>query len=333
MKKISFPLVVILLISIIITLIGYNTLITRNERKKYQNIQEHSETSASTSFSSNKIIYCIGDSLTLGSHAYPNMLSDELTNYSIETFGGSQDQTIDMAIRLGRIKIYVHDITIPSQTDPVEVTLYDEDHEKLDVLKNDGSNFSNVEINGISGILKYDEDKKTHTFTRDESGEEVKIKDYSQVTTDFPSFNKNGIAIIFTGTYDPYESGSIFKTITYQRAILNQLGIEKYIVVSLTSKRTFQIVDDMNDVLKEEHDEHFLDFRDYILENGLDEANITPTSEDLNDLSNDYIPRSLVQDNLIDGNTDFNQLLAEQLIEKMKNLKYINDNDIKKQES
>ncbi len=326
MKKLSFPLIVILLICIILTLVGYNTLITRNESKKYQNLQKDQPVSSKPT--SDQTIYCIGDSLTLESHAYPTYLS-QLTNCNIETFGGQIDQTIDLAIRLGRTKVYTHDITIPAQTDPVEITLYDEDHDKLDVLKNKGSNFSNVEIKGISGILKYDDEKDIHTFTRDEAGDETSIDDYTQITTDFPSFDKNGIAVIFTGTYDPYESGSIFKTITYQRAILNQLGIKKYIVVSLTSKRTFQIVNDMNAVLEEEHGEHFLSFRDYLLENGLKDANITPTDSDQDDLDKGYIPRSLLRDNLVDGNEDFHELLAKQLIEKMQDLKYLDKQDIK----
>lgn len=327
MKKISFPLIVILLVCIILTLIGYNTLITRKDSQKYQNLQEDYPTS-STKSSTTQTLYCIGDSLTLGSHAYPTVLS-ELTDLSIETFGGSQDQTIDIAIRLGRTKIYAYDITIPAQTDPVELTLYNEDHEELDVLKNKGSNFSNVEIAGISGILKYDSEKEVHTFTRDEAGKSVTLDEYTRINADFPTFDKNGIAIIFTGTYDPYGSGSIFRTITYQRAILNQLGIKKYIVVSLTSKRTFQIVNDMNSVLEEEHEEHFLNFRDYLLENGLQDADITPTKQDQSDLDKGYIPRSLLQDNLVDGNTEFHELLAKQLIQKMKELKYITDDDLK----
>lgn len=325
MKKLSFPLIVILLVCIILTLVGYNTLITRNESQKYQNLQKNQPVSSKST--NNQTIYCIGDSLTLESNAYPTYLS-QLTNCSVETFGGQKDQTIDMAIRIGRTKIYAYDITIPAQTDPVEITLYDEDHDKLDVLKNKGSNFSNVEIKGISGILKYDEEKDIHTFTRDEAGEEISIDDYTRITADFPTFDKDGIAVIFTGTYDPYESGSIFKTITYQRAILNQLGIKKYVVVSLTSKRTFQIVNDMNAVLEKEHGEHFLSFRDYLLENGLKDADITPTDGDKSDLDKGYIPRSLLRNNLVDGNEYFHELLAKQIVEKMQNLKYLSKQDI-----
>ena len=121
----------------------------------------------------------------------------------------------------------------------------------------------------------------------------------------------------------------IFKTITYQRAIINQLKTKNYIVVSLTSKRRLPIVDDMNKVLKEEHKEHFLDFRDYLLNDGIKDAKITLTAQDKKDLQKGYIPSSFLQADMLNGNAKFNQLLAEQITKKMIDLKYINKNDIK----
>lgn len=83
--------------------------------------------------------------------------------------------------------------------------------------------------------------------------------------------------------------------ITYQRAILNQIKTQKYVVVSMTSKRQNNLVRDDNNVLKEEHKDHFLDFRTYLLTNGLKDANITATEQDQKDLTNSYIPSSLLK--------------------------------------
>ena len=142
----------------------------------------------------------------------------------------------------------------------------------------------------------------------------------TQIKSEIPTFEKNNVAIIFTGTYDPQTQNGIFKTITYQRAIINQLKTKNYIVVSLTSKRRLPIVDDMNKVLKEEHKEHFLDFRDYLLNDGIKDAKITLTAQDKKDLQ---------KGDMLNGNAKFNQLLAEQITKKMIDLKYINKNDIK----
>lgn len=326
MKKITFTLVVTLLMCMIITLVGYNELTIRNESKKFQEINKKyqnniTDTSANTNGPS---INCIGDSMLLGtgSSATPSMLSNELS-MSVNTFGGAYDQSIDVSIRLGKTKVYVSNITIPSSVEPVNIDLYNEDGDKLDVLKSTGSNFTKVEIAGISGKLKYDTENKKHTFTRDQKGEEKSITKPTQIKADFPTYNKDDIAIIFTGTYDKQQSNGIFRTITYQRAIINQLKTKKYIIISLTSKRNMSIVKDNNDVLREEYDEHFLDFRTYLLEDGLKDAGMTPTSQDKKDLQQGYIPTSLLQDDLLHGNSTYHKLLTEQLIKKMKELKYI----------
>ena len=127
--------------------------------------------------------------------------------------------------------------------------------------------------------------------------------------------------------YPVYGENGIFRTITYQRAIINQLDTDKYIVVSLTDKNRFPIVRDMNSVLAEEHCEHFLDFRSYLLSDGLNDANITPTEEDTEAIDNGYIPPSFLKDET-HGNGKFNDLLAEQLLEKMIDLGYLTQDQL-----
>ena len=52
-------------------------------------------------------------------------------------------------------------------------------------------------------------------------------------------------------------------------------------------------MNDMNQVLEENFNEHYLDFRSYLMENGLTDAGIEATEQDQADLSNRYIPSSL----------------------------------------
>lgn len=331
MKKISFIGIVILLICMIICLVGYNTLVIQNESKELKKIknQNTAELEKERTYNETPTIYCIGDSLTMGqgSSSYPTALS-ALTGFSVNKIGGKTNQTIDIAIKLGRIKIYTQNMTIPKTVKTIPITLYDEHGEKLDVLKGSLGNFKNIEIDGISGILSYDATTQQHMFTRNDAGKGKAISSLTQIISKIPKIETKSIAIIFTGTYDSNISNGIFKTITYQRAIIKQLKVKKYIVVSLTSKRVFPIVNDMNVVLKEEHGEHFLDFRSYLLKSGLKDANIKATRQDKKDLNQNYIPSSLLRDDR-NGNSKFNQLLAEQLIKKMIELKYIDEKQLK----
>ena len=83
---------------------------------------------------------------------------------------------------------------------------------------------------------------------------------------------------------DPYYKGSIFKTINNINYIVKKYNINKYVVDISTSKRHYHIVDDMNDVLKEEYKDHYLGFRTYLLTNGLKDAGIQPTKQDTTDI-------------------------------------------------
>ena len=337
MKKLSFSLVVVLLVSVIITLIGYNSLTIHKNAKKYKsqtNSHVYTEDAENTSDSDDNTsslptVYCIGDSLTLGTKktSYPNAISS-MTNLSVNKFGGASDKTIDLATRLGKYKIYVQNITIPANSQSINIDLYDEKGNIADVLHGNGSNFSLVTISGISGKLAYNSTSKKHTFTRSEAGKALKIQK-AQVEGEMPVFENDSVAIIFTGTYDDSVQNGIFRTVTYQRSIISALKNKKYIVVSLTSKRKFSIVDDMNTVLANEHKDHFLDFRTYLLQSGLKDAGITATAQDKQDLSKGYIPSSLLEADKVNGNSKFNDLLAKQILNKMVELKYIDEKEVK----
>ncbi|RHM62821.1 hypothetical protein DW911_01945 [Erysipelatoclostridium sp. AM42-17] len=326
MKKSLFPISVLVLVAIILGLIGYDRHVTNNNAKKYQTTktEQTAKTETKKDETPKQRIYCIGDSLTIGNDfaSYPLTL-ESLSNSQVIKIGGNQDTSLDLAIRVGRIKIYVNNITIPQGKTPVDVPLYDEQNQPLDVLKSTGTNFSDVTINGIKGTLSYDANRNMHTFTRNEAGKETPLNQLTQVESDVPDFNENDIVVLFSGTYDNQNNLDIYRTITYQRAIINQIKTQKYIVVSLTSRRQNASVRDQNNMLKEEHKDHFLEYRAYLLDHGLADANITPTAQDQQDLNNNYIPSSLLKDDKLNGNDAFNTLLAKQVNQKMIDLQYI----------
>lgn len=330
MKKVTFSITVVVLLAMIVGLIGYDRFSTSQNAKKYQSEKTTTTTKEETTKTKTKKeknsqrIYCIGDSFTLGSEfaSYPLNL-ESLTNSEIIKFGGNQDTTFDLSIRVGRTKIFANNITIPGDKEAVDLTFYNEKGEQVEALKNSGSNFDEVTIQGIKGTLAYDSSRNIHTFTRDKSGKAVTLTAPAQIEATLPEFNENDIVIIFSGNYDKQNNQDVYRTITYQRAILNQIKTQKYIVVSMTSKRQNNLVRDDNNILKEEHKDHFLDFRTYLLTNGLKDANITATEQDQKDLTNSYIPSSLLKEDKFAGNDTFNQLLANQIYQKLQELQYI----------
>ena len=87
-------------------------------------------------------------------------------------------------------------------------------------------------------------------------------------------------------------------------------------MVGITSKGMVPEVEEVNQALKEAFGTHFLDIRSYLLTQGLKDAGITPTSQDLFDIENGEIPSSLRVD-VVHGTADFYTILGEQLYEKM----------------
>lgn len=325
MKTKTSYFVIASLIVIIISLLGYNEMTKRKEKKRLEALNTSTQVSSNQN-NAPKVdkVYCIGDSFTLGDEtsSYPKMLSD-LIDMDTTVFGATYDQSLDISIRMGSTPIYAYDITIPSDTTAVNLSLFDENGNTLNALRSESTNFKEVEIAGIKGVLTFNPTEEIHSFTRSEAGEETYLSELTQITSKVDTFNKNSIAIIYTGIYDDNIQDDVQSTIAYQKQIIDKIGTDKYLVIGLTSKRTFEYVDDVNAVLKDAYGDHFLDFRSYLLENGLDDANIEPTDEDLDDIDNGYIPSSLLQDNLINGNAEFNELLAKCIYSKLSELNYI----------
>lgn len=324
-RRFGYYILIAALILGIIGLAGYDKVSSKIESKdtEEKKVTTEKKTKGIT-------VNCIGDSLTLGSTktSYPKALSSK--GLTVNKYGGSQDQAIDGAIRMHGYAIYCENIVIPaSNNESVDVTIYSSEGEVLNVLKTTGHNYDSVSIDDIEGILKYDSDRGIHTFTRSVAGKEHQINGKTEIiANEYAQLDKKDITIIWLGTYDRYHSMSIYRTAAHIQEIIDANQIEKYIVIGLTSKRRFEIVDDMNKILVESFGEHFYDFRAYLLNSGLKDTGIEMTEEDRSDLSKGYIPTSLLDDSKLNGNSKFNDLLSNQLIKKMKELNYIDEDDI-----
>ena len=327
-RRYGYYILIAAMILSIIGLAGYDRISSTKESKDTE--AEVSKEDTDKEEAKKIKVNCIGDSLTLGNAetSYPKALSAK--GMTVSKYGGSQDQAIDGAIRMHGYLIYCENITIPSSADEsVDVTIYSGEGEVLSVLKTEGHNYDRVIIDGIEGTLRYDSDRDIHTFTRSEAGEVHKVNGKAEIIAkEYAQIDPEDITIIWLGTYDRYHSLSIYRTVAHIQEIIEANKIEKYIVIGLTSKRRFEIADDMNRILAESFGEHYYDFRTYLLNSGLSDAGIEGTAEDQSDLINRRIPTSLLDESRLNGNSSFNDLLSTQLIEKMKELGYIDEGNI-----
>lgn len=262
-------------------------------------------------------VYCIGDSLTLGAAnqtSYPEYLKQNIDN-SVSTIADKNINSAALAIKLNTLNVYVNNMTIPADTTEVSITLLDDKGANQNAIVQSQTNIDNCSIEGIAGSISYNAQNKNLVFKRKSKGESIKITKLTQVQIEKPEIKDNGIVILYTGSYEQSIGGSL---ITYQQDIIKAFNTDKYIVVSLTQNDR----NETNNLLKETYGNHYLDFKSYLLEKGLSDASIKATSQDQQNIANKNVPASLLADEL-NGNSQYNELLAKQIISKMQELGYL----------
>lgn len=315
-KNKLFIVVVFVLCLIIAGLFFFDRYRVKELSKQYQQDEPVSTIESSTAEKLDTI-YCVGDSLTLGAAnqtSYPDYLKKNVDN-SITTIADENINSAALAIKLGTLNTYVNNITIPADTTDVAITLLDDKGVQQTAISQSQTNIENCSIEGIEGTISYNEQTKALTFKRKNKGESVKITKLTQVQVTKPEIKENSIVILYTGSYEKSVGGSL---ITYQKEIIKAFNTDKYIVVSLTQNDR----NETNNLLKETYGDHYLDFKAYLLEKGLSDANIQPTAKDQQNIATNNVPASLLADQL-NGNSQYNELLANQIINKLKTLGYI----------
>ncbi len=267
-------------------------------------------------------IVCWGDSLTEAGNgnAYPDVLST-LTDAQIINYGLHSDSTRALAIREGALAIFASEMTIPAGKSPVTVKITLENGKGANILLNGDIGINPCRIGAVDGTLKRDGD--TYTFTRLESGEAVDVAEGTRIFTQGAlQKDEENVVILFIGANDALSGENLQEFLDTQHEILADLGTEKYIVIGVTYAGSGKDLDTVNAAMAEVYGQHFLDIRDYFLRFGLEDAGITPTPEDKDDLKNGIIPSSLRLDR-VHGTSDYYELLAMQVYRKLQVLGYL----------
>lgn len=274
----------------------------------------------------NPNILCWGDSMTQG---YPDFLKKDyglrVLNWSS---GGEKAEFI--AMKQGGTPFYVAPFTIPADKSEVKITLLDDNFREIDsgegfgFLGNKG--LSPSFIAGVKGNIKLSKEDGNYYFNRLDTAPytEVEITRPTRiVTTAMDKQNLNDIHLIFSGPSNGYKWDEYDQLIEAQKDMLDYMGSDKYIIISLTSWYYLPNVDKFNEGLAAHYGEKFLDFRSYLLtDEAFEAAGITKTEQDEADIAIGEIPTSFRSDKE-HGNDKFNKLLAEQLYLKMIELGYI----------
>lgn len=281
-------------------------------------------------------IVCWGDSLTAGTGGegttYPNTLAslikNNIYNIPVINMGVGGENTNTIIGRAGSVPFIVGEFTIPKDTSRVEITLKSSNGKSVAPLRQGDAGVNPVIINGIKGKIDIEQNSSdslqyTYYFTRSEPGYSINVKDGTEVITSATDTYKDYINIIFIGQNKGWDDYN--ELISQQRSIINKLdrNKEKYLILGLTTG-TSDERRGLEQVMANEYGNKYINLRKYLSSNGMQDANLKPTSEDLEYMKKGAVPPSLLVDEVHftkDGYKLIGQVVYDRLIE----LEYFKD--------
>lgn len=271
-------------------------------------------------------IVCWGDSLTFGQGGegvtFPSVLEELMPGVQVINYGIQGETAKQIAIRAGALPMTVSACTIPGDNTPTQVYLWQNGEDPI-MMRLGDVGINPCSIAGVDGILSYNPDEIKYYFTRTAPGEAVEVADNTQVIT-YGDADKlsTDVVVLFAGTNRAPDKNTVQELIDVEKQMLEHIGSERYVVIGLTSKELVPDVVEINQALGQAFGDHFLDIRSYFLEDGLRDAGMDATDQDLADMAQGEIPSSLRVD-VVHGNSAFYRLIGEQVYKKLVELGYI----------
>ena len=248
-----------------------------------------------------------GDSLTYGNQdgtgitratVLKGLLGD---NWTVNNYGSGGETSNTVACRQGGLHLVAQpNFVIPETKTAVSINIVDSEGNSVNLRSSitDSTildSVNPVEINGVKGNLGQGSTfgVSPYTFIRLETGDSVEVNRPTRIITKAMKElnNSNNVMIIWVGQNGGYNSD--VNELIYQINQMIKLNkTKKYLIIGLTTANKTSI----NDALKKEFGVKFIDARDYLIKYGLDDANITATQEDLDNIGNNLVPKSLLTD-------------------------------------
>ncbi len=277
-------------------------------------------------------IVCWGDSITMGDAweggiSYPNVLSDRIEKTFIQplreaggadtaagfsslrtppvvNMGVAGESTVVIAGRDGGIPFIIDTpFTMPAGCEEVKISFSSAEEGRLTkplILGDAGVN--NVHIAGVEGVLGkyYDtvEDRSKYTFKRLTPGTAMDIPAGTPLFTDASYHYGNYIMVIMMGSNGGYEG--VDDLIQQYKLMIAHQSVEKqrYVIIGMIPNEET----DINKVIAEEtalraaFGPHYISLREYMVQNGLAAAGLSPTAEDQQRIAGGWIPSSILKE-------------------------------------
>lgn len=256
-------------------------------------------------------ITCWGDSLTAGTGASksvtinnlvgPTMPSTlaSLTGRKVNNMGVYGEDSRTIVCRQGGLPMYINNLTIPAKGSVKFDQIMCKENDQMNEVypcrfdwNGQQDCFNPCIISGIAGTLTYDPNiAHPYTFTRATDGSELIINSDTQIITQASIDFKDDILILQIGNNGGWNWNTETLIAQYD-AIIAQSQCKYYIIVGDTDNSAAERVG-WEGALQWAFGKHFINMREYLSQNGLNECGLTPTKQDLELMATGAVPYSL----------------------------------------
>ena len=277
-------------------------------------------------------IVAYGDSLTAGAggdgETYPvilqQLVQDNVYEIPVINRGVGGENTNTIMGRTGSVPFVVNSFTIPADNTNVEIGLLSSNGGAVAPLRQGEGGINPVKINGVEGVISIEQESSTskdykYFFKRSQSGEASEVTDGTIVeVANLTEFN-NYIPIVFMGQNGGYDGDQ--GLVDQINTILEmEKSNEKYLVLGLTTGSASSR-SNLESTMESTYGNRYINLREYIVENGLEQAGIEATTEDLAAINVGSIPPSLLSDP-VHFNANGYKVIANAIYERMWELGY-----------
>lgn len=232
-------------------------------------------------------------------------LGDKLDGFTMKNQGVSGEYTTSTSARQGGNALKVGAFTIPADTTATPITLTTEDGHTFGTnpVFSAGASFNPCIIAGVKGSIA-NAGSGSYTFTRMDAGESVEVEANTIVVSavDTVFNNENSVMLINLGTNSGWDENADVLLNQVQLMIdhFTELGGTKYIVCGLSSGKHLrseslrQVAFEYEQKASTAFGEHWLNMREYLIQNGLTENGLTASALDNERMALGLVPASLL---------------------------------------
>ena len=227
------------------------------------------------------------------------------------------------------------EVVIPAGTEPVEIALESENGKNVAPLTGGNAGVNNVHIGGIEGTLSIDSSAYYYSgyhyyFTRTSAGKETTLPAGTVVETAASDQYRDYIHVVCIGTYGKFTDGEELVAQVKSLLARQEKNPDRFIVLGLCSvnNSTYSTytLDSIDMAMMQAFGNKYINVRKYLVEDGLQDAGITPTKDDTLRISSGMVPVSFTtSNNSIELNGKAYTLIGKLIYSRMESLGYFDE--------